>query len=325
VRTRSNGTKTFGVVDKVNDGTVDVKVVEGDDKNGAQFHRGTPSKILGKLVDNVSRLALVRADGAYEFTEACATAINSAVAQASGMGAAELHPVHVARALLADRTGIVGQVAKGAQLDIARVTQLLSTAMQQTAGTAALPADGRMQPSQTLKRALHGALQQAQQAKEPLIAADQLLLWVSQDKAVADSLARAGSSVDALKGAADAIRSKRDAFNEDGGAAGELDEENLLQYGTDLVQKAIDGKLDPVIGRNEEISRVVRVLARRSKNNPVLIGEPGVGKTAIVEGLALRIVAGDVPTVLKGCRIFNLDMGALIAGAKYQGVLQARD
>ena len=104
-----------------------------------------------------------------------------------------------------------------------------------------------------------------------------------------------------------------------------LDEENLLQYGTDLVQKAIDGKLDPVIGRNEEISRVVRVLARRSKNNPVLIGEPGVGKTAIVEGLALRIVAGDVPTVLKGCRIFNLDMGALIAGAKYQGVLQARD
>ena len=100
--------------------------------------------------------------------------------------------------------------------------------------------------------------------------------------------------------------------------------ETLGNYAIDLVQKAIDGKLDPVVGRDEEISRVVRVLARRTKNNSALIGEPGVGKTAIVEGLAQRIVLGDVPTVLQKCRIMSLDMGALIAGAKYQGEFEER-
>src|SRR5205814_4417007 len=99
--------------------------------------------------------------------------------------------------------------------------------------------------------------------------------------------------------------------------------EALERYGRDLVQEASKGKLDPVIGRDAEIRRVIRVLSRRTKNNPVLIGEPGVGKTAIVEGLAQRIVRGDVPQNLK-CRVFSLDMGALVAGAKYRGEFEER-
>lgn len=97
-----------------------------------------------------------------------------------------------------------------------------------------------------------------------------------------------------------------------------------MSFTSPLSYRVIDGKIDPVIGRDEEISRVIRVLARRTKNNPVLIGEPGVGKTAIVEGLAHRIVAGDVPTVIQGCRIMSLDMGSLIAGAKFQGEFEER-
>ena len=102
------------------------------------------------------------------------------------------------------------------------------------------------------------------------------------------------------------------------------DDSVIAKFSIDVVQQAIDGKLDPVIGRDEEISRVVRVLSRRTKNNPVLIGEPGVGKTAIVEGLAQRIVSGDVPSTLLQCRIMSLDMGALIAGAKLQGEFEER-
>lgn len=104
--------------------------------------------------------------------------------------------------------------------------------------------------------------------------------------------------------------------------AGDENFEALTKYGTDLT--AMAARLDPVIGRDDEIRRVVRVLARRTKNNPVLIGEPGVGKTAIVEGLAQRIVKGDVPESLKGCRLVSLDMGALVAGAKYRGEFEER-
>eukprot|EP00960_Hanusia_phi_P072545 767812-Hanusia_phi.AAC.4 len=140
-----------------------------------------------------------------------------------------------------------------------------------------------------------------------------------------------------VRDAVDAIRNIKLNLGED--VEGQEMPETLSQYAVDLVQKvseerfplrhltfckAIDGKLDPVIGRDEEIQRTIRVLSRRTKNNPALIGEPGVGKTAIVEGLAQRIVAGDVPKVLQRCRIMSLDMGSLIAGAKYQGQFEER-
>ena len=169
---------------------------------------------------------------------------------------------------------------------------------------------------------LHSNIAACSNGSASLISVDQLFLALAAEREVGSAFMSCNMSVHAIKEAIEAIRDIQEKFGDD--AEGMEMPEALGQYAVDLVQKAIDGKMDPLIGRDEEISRVVRVLSRRTKNNPALIGEPGVGKTAIVEGLAQRIVAGDVPSQLERCRIMSLDMGALIAGAKYQGEFEER-
>merc|ERR1712159_482189 len=162
---------------------------------------------------------------------------------------------------------------------------------------------------------------QAEQSRmgDAYLALDHLLLGLSSDKAVMKELANVGVSKEGLKAAVEKVRNNKKADT----PTAENTYQALAKYGKNLCERATSGHLDPVIGRDDEIRRVIQALARRTKNNPVLIGEPGVGKTAIVEGLAQRIVSGDVPENLD-CELFSLDMGALIAGAKHQGEFEER-
>merc|ERR1712159_747378 len=163
---------------------------------------------------------------------------------------------------------------------------------------------------------------QAEQKKQgdTFLALDHLLIGLLGDPVVSASFRSAGLSDRKLRQAIKETRGNRTITS----SHAEDTYEALAKYGVDLVERAESGKLDPVIGRDDEVRRVIQVLSRRSKNNPVLIGEPGVGKTAIVEGLAQRIVRGDVPDALKGCRVVSLDMGSMVAGAKMRGEFEER-
>merc|ERR1712159_639392 len=163
---------------------------------------------------------------------------------------------------------------------------------------------------------------QAEQSRmgDAYLALDHLLLGLSSDKAVMRELSQSGLSPTQLEDTLKSVKGRNRANS----ASADDNYEALSKYATNLCELAQEGKIDPVIGRDDEVRRVIQVLSRRSKNNPVLIGEPGVGKTAIVEGLAQRIVRGDVPDALKGCRIVSLDMSALVAGATMRGEFEER-
>jgi ATP-dependent Clp protease ATP-binding subunit ClpB len=251
---------------------------------------------------------------AERFTEAALQLVASAQQVARTRQNQQVGPLHLAASLLADPSGLPSRVVEraGADPEAARSTI--------DAGLAKLPvvsgADGQFM-SPVLGNAFTRAEELAKEWQDAFVAADTLLV------ALRDT---AGKELDALPPARaleEAAKAIRGGQNVDSRTA-ESTFEALETYGIDLTQRAREGKLDPVIGRDEEIRRAVQILLRRTKNNPVLIGEPGVGKTAIAEGLALRIVNKDVPQGLQNKRIVQLDMGSLLAGAKYRGEFEER-
>ncbi|MEO6199351.1 MAG: Clp protease N-terminal domain-containing protein, partial [Sphingomicrobium sp.] len=231
-------------------------------------------------------------------------------------------PAHLLKALLDDDQGMAAGLIDAAGGDgkaAQREADTLVAKIPTVTGSGATQAPGM--DGETI-RILDQAAEIAKKAGDSYVTVERLLLAMALAKGtdVANALSKAGLTPQNLNAAIERLRGGRSADTQ--GAEDRYDA--LKKYARDLTQAARDGKLDPVIGRDEEIRRTIQVLARRTKNNPVLIGEPGVGKTAIAEGLALRIANGDVPDGLKDRKLLSLDMGALIAGAKYRGEFEER-